>query len=312
MVWNATQRTLTEFNFTIDVNTTAIADAVWASTNRTLSYYPEWADLTNYTLIQEVVWTNAVRTLTDFNFTVEATVNNSDVANAVWSYSNKTVDFATTGTTQNVSTVEDIANIGHTYVGGTEYLDGDAGKIAIRLVKGTGALAEVETGANCTVTLLYPNSTTFIFNQSMTEIGDGAYIYDFTVPAQLGIYAYYTNCIVEDRKYFSLNDFHVYQNDYSSIPTSVWNATTRTLTDNGNDITASDVWSYSTRELTYYPTANLTLSNESIQELGDAVWQYDGTISSNILTQFADSVTCTIQKLQSEINLKAGVQLVSC
>lgn len=134
MVWNATVRSLTEFNFTVDVNTSAIADAVWSSVNRTLTETEDVTnytliaelinvtlvdltnysliadlvngsqiDLTNYTLVQELItnygneltaadiWSFSNRSLTDFPFTVNATVdfgdlNLTELAESVWMY----------------------------------------------------------------------------------------------------------------------------------------------------------------------------------------------------------------------------------
>jgi len=142
----------------------------------------------------------------------------------------------------------------------------------------------------------------------MTEVGLGAYTYDFTVPTILGVYPYFTNCIIEDRKYFSLDTFHVY--DFSTIPGQVWNNPSRNLTYTQPGLTANDVWTAPTRDLTYYPTVNLTLSNESVAALGAAVWQYQGPISSNILDQFS----CNFENVLSylKLNKGSGVYINSC
>jgi len=297
VVWNATQRTLTELNLTVDVNNTAIANAVWASVNRSLTYYNQ-SDLTDYNLIQTMVWNATIRTLTDFNISVNATVDTSGIAGAVWNYSNRTVQSSgstgSVGSVDNVSVVESIKNLGVTFIGGTEYNAGDDGKIAIRLIRGTGDLAEIENGADCKVSIVKPDNSLLIDNASMTPLSpgtQGVYTYDFNVPSTLGIYPYYTNCNVSTRNYYSLNSFHVYA---------------------GNNLTAQDVWAAPTRDLTYYPTTNISLTNESIQELGNAVWSYNGTISPNILTQLSNAISCTFQNLQSDLNLKWGVQLNSC
>lgn len=270
MVWNATTRTLTQLNLTVNVNTTAIADAVWNSVNRTLTDYNQ-SDLTDYNLIQTMVWNATIRTLTDFNITVNATINDTAIASAVWGFTNKTVDFATTGNTDNVSIVENIKDIGQTYVGGTEYIYGDAGKIVIRLVRGTGALAEIELGATCSVSIAYPNSSSYITNASMAELGNGVYYYDFTIPEVLGIYPYYTDCNISDRFYYGLDDFHVYETNYSSVPGIVWNYTPG-------------------RNLTYYQIANLTnvTVNVNNSAVAEGVWAYNGTINNNILSQIAE------------------------
>jgi len=52
-VWNWTNRTLTQ---NISINTTQIANEVWSSTNKTLTYYPPQEDMTNYTQVANYVW----------------------------------------------------------------------------------------------------------------------------------------------------------------------------------------------------------------------------------------------------------------
>lgn len=314
MVWAGLNRTLTEFNFTININNTAIADAVWNSVNKTLSDYNQ-SDLTNYDKIQNMVWNATIRTLTDFNISVNATVNNQAIAGAVWNYTNKTVDFATTGSTENVSLVENIRNMGHTYVGNTEYIQGTTGKVAIRLIRGTGELAEVEPGAECYISITYPNATYYVNMTLMTELGDGAYYYDFVVPSTIGVYPYYTNCNVTTRKYFSLDTFHVYENNYSEIPKSVWNYSSgRNLTyyEVGNNLSANDVWNSPTRELTYYPTANLTLSNESATAIASAIWGYNGTVSQSLISSLTNPIVCKINKLWHQLNPEWGVYITTC
>jgi hypothetical protein len=303
MVWNATTRSLTEFNFTVDVNQSQIAQAVWEAVNRTLSDYNQ-TDLTNYDKIQAMVWNATSRTLTDFNFTVNvdlnnvtvnATVDSNAIAGAVWNYTNKTVDFATTGSTSNVSLVENIKDIGQVYLGGTEYIDGDNGKVVIRLVRGTGSLAEIETGATCRVSITYPDQSYLVANASMTELGEGVYYYDFTVPAGVGVYTYYSTCNISDRHYFGLETFHVYNVNQSSE--SVWNYPNRNLTYT-DKTTPDEIWNYPVRNLTYYEVANVTnltvnINNDAVAQ---AVWNYNGTINPSLLDQFTNSIECLFDK----------------
>jgi hypothetical protein len=286
MVWTSTTRSLTEFNFTVEVNQSAIAQAVWEAVNRSLTDYNQTQlDMTDYNKIQEMVWNNSIRTLTDFNITVNATVdiNETEIAGAVWSYTNKTVDFANTGSTENVSLVENIKDIGQVYLGGTEYIDGDAGKVVIRLVRGTGALAEIENAASCVVSITYPDQTYFVTNASMTELGEGVYYYDFTVPARVGVYTYYSTCNVSDRHYFGLETFHTYNVNQS----------------------APSIWDYPTRNLTYYETVNITNITVVVDSsaVASAVWNYNGTISNNILTQFSQNYECALSQF---FNLEEG------
>lgn len=105
-VWTYDNRTLTDFNFTVNttlnisINNSEIADAVWTHTpDRNLTYYPNMTcnptlnatcEL-DYDLDEEDIWTYGNRTLTDFNFTVDTTLGNisinaSGLAEAVWNY----------------------------------------------------------------------------------------------------------------------------------------------------------------------------------------------------------------------------------
>jgi hypothetical protein len=126
--------------------------------------------------------------------------------------------------------------------------------------------------------------TSFINNGSMTELGDGAYYYNFTVPSVIGIYLYFTNCNVSDRYYFSLDDFHVYENNYSSIPGAVWNNTDRNLT--------------------YYQLVNVTNLTVNINstDVANNVWAYNGTINNNILSQISNSIWTLFNDTHDFIN----------
>ena len=90
LIWNATMRTLTEFNFTVDVNQSLIADTVWNAVNRTLTDYNQ-SDLTDYNKIQSMVWNATDRTLTSFNFTVD--VDKQAISNEIWSAVNRTLTY---------------------------------------------------------------------------------------------------------------------------------------------------------------------------------------------------------------------------
>jgi len=81
---------------------------------------------------------------------------------------------------------------------------------------------------------------------------------------------------------------------------------------NPNNLTASEIWNYGTRDLTYYPTTNISLTNESIQAIGDAVWQYSGTINNNILDQISDSVQCYLNQLLNEGDGEWGIDISAC
>ena len=315
-VWEYSNRTLTE----APVNITQIADGVWTNPTRTLTDYNQ-SDLTNYTLIADLIVTNSnnlsaeeiwnytVRNLTFFPEQLDLTnyteierllqnVSNSDLINDIWNYTNRSID----------------AYPAHQYLGGTEYFANGDGKIAVRLVQAQGGNSTTETGADCNITILDP-SDSVVVTDTMTEYGDGVYTYDFTVSSTLGVYTYYSNCQIEDRSYFGLNTFHVWDINETEISEDVWTYSTRDLTST-DDVTDYEkiqdyTWNATTRELTYYPTTNVTLSNDSIQELGDAVWLYEGNVSQNILSQFSNKIGCYLKNLWG-IDNEWAVDISSC
>lgn len=79
-----------------------------------------------------------------------------------------------------------------------------------------------------------------------------------------------------------------------------------------NNLTAQDVWVYGTRELTYYPTTNLSLTNESIQAIGSAVWSYSGNISDNVLVQVGEKVQCYVEQILNEEDGEWGIDISAC
>jgi hypothetical protein len=143
----------------------------------------------------------------------------------------------------------------------------------------------------------------------MTEYGQGVYYHNFTVPNPTGVYSYYTDCYIEDRKYYGLDTFHVYDLNESAISSNVWNATNRNLTYYPPTTDAQGIWEYSTRELTYYPTVNITLSNDSATAIAGAVWDYTGTPSQSLITSFTNPIICEIKKLWYQINPEWGVYI---
>lgn len=326
-IWSYNNRTLTE---SPSVNVTEIANGVWNNDNRNLTSFDFVVDTTNYNLTEQNVWEYAYRNLTYYPATTDET-NYSQIQQIVIDYGNNNTDLTNytliSELVDNASTTDLISDIwnftnrsidafpSHQYLGGTEYFASGEGKISVRLVQAQGGNSSTETGADCNITILYPNNTIFI-SSPMIEYGDGVYTYDFTVPSNtLGVYTYYSNCEIDNRSYFGLNTFHVWDINETKISQDVWGYNVRELT-SAEDVTnysriQDETWNASTRELTYYPTTNITLSNDSIQELGDAVWEYNGTISQNILTQFATKVQCYIKNIW-EVDTEWGIDISSC
>lgn len=169
------------------------------------------------------VWNYNPRNLTNVSFEGIANVNVSQI----WEFQN--------------ATVTNIKDMSVTFIGQTEYIPNDDAKIIIRLIRGTGSFTLLESGAVCNITVLYPNQTYFVDHLGMSEFGEGVYYYDFTAPLTLGVYTYYTGCVIEDRNYYSLNTFHISDSVNKTAITE-------------------DVWGAVDRNLTYYPPMNITVN----------------------------------------------------
>jgi hypothetical protein len=169
------------------------------------------------------VWNYNPRNLTNVSFEGIANVN----VTQIWEFQN--------------ASIANIKDMSVTFIGQTEYIPNDEAKIIIRLIRGTGSLTVLEPGATCNITVLYPNQTYFADHLSMTEFGEGVYYYNFTAPLTLGVYTYYTGCVVEDRNYYSLNTFHISDSVNKTAITE-------------------DVWGAVDRNLTYYPPMNITVN----------------------------------------------------
>jgi len=91
-------------------------------------------------------------------------------------------------------------------VSNTEYWNGEAGQIIVEL-------RDVNfnpKAANCTASILYPNSSYFVQTQNMTNTTAlGTYHYNFIVPDAEGVYEYMASCRAGTRNYTSGRSFHV-------------------------------------------------------------------------------------------------------
>lgn len=101
-------------------------------------------------------------------------------------------------------------------VSGTEYYPEDEGQFIIRLTD----IRSRPLSGFCRGTILYPNKTFYIINQTMNPSPiDGNYYFNFSIPAVYGIYEEYTECYVNTTFGLALStkssSFHV--NDLDSI-----------------------------------------------------------------------------------------------
>ena len=304
MVWNYTTRTLTNFNFSVDVNSSEIAETVWNYINRTLTDYNQ-SDLTDYDLIQKMVWNATVRTLTEFNFTVDANVSLEDIANEVWNYEPR-----------NLTYYEDVTN--YTFIGETVWQYNQT--INSVILEAIGEFVWEYTNRTLTYYPVTNNiSTEEIWNyqpRNLTfyeDVTDYDLIqemvwnattrtlteFNFTVDVN-------TTAIAEEVWNYTMRTLTEYPNqtdltDYDLIQDVVWNATVRTLTfyPVTNNISTEEIWNYEPRNLTYYPVVNLTNLTVNINNsaVAEAVWQYNGTINPNIINQFVVEFECSLNKL---------------
>jgi len=76
---------------------------------------------------------------------------------------------------------------------GTEYIQGDDGKVFVRLLDGNSKPVNF---ALCNATIYYPNNTKFVDGVSMTLLGSGVYYYDLTIPQVLGNYIVLFDCVI--------------------------------------------------------------------------------------------------------------------
>lgn len=75
-------------------------------------------------------------------------------------------------------------------VGGTEYSSGETGEIDVYVEDDDG---NPILGGEGNVTIYYPNKTEFVTDGNLTEIANGMYYYDFTVPDVEGVYTTFMN-----------------------------------------------------------------------------------------------------------------------
>lgn len=107
------------------------------------------------------------------------------------------------------------------------------------------------TGASCTLTAKYPDDTSFLNGVAMTGAADGWYKYDASLGATEGLY-HATICCTPSSGLMCLDKtFEVKAPPQAQLTAAdVWNYSTRSLTTFGSLI--SDLWGHSTRTLTSF------------------------------------------------------------
>ena len=264
-VWNYLDRTLTQ----------NVANEIWNYANRNLTYYPapnnittqdvwSYADrnLTYYpeanNLTAQDVWIYVNRTLTYYNVT---DVNTDDISESVWTYMNRTL----------------------TYYNVTEV---DADEISQNVWN--------YVSRNLTYIPPYPEQLTAFevwnyLNRTLTQ-NVASEIWNYA-NRNLTYYPEANNLTAEDVWEYidrTLTYYNVTEINIDEISQSVWNYINRNLTyllpyPEPNNLSASEIWNYSNRNLTYYPAINET-------KIAEAVWNWSGEISLNILNRIASAV----------------------
>jgi len=283
LVWNHTSRTLTSFNFEVEINDTDILNAinslndlnasgVWSYFNRTLTYYPAQQDLTNYTAIFEGVWDYSNRTLSEFSFVVD--VNNTDVLNAinsltnltaeqVWSYYNRTLTFYPSGQVIDYDYIQAMVwNYTNRSLSEFNFVVEINDTNLVNLINGLENLTAAGVWSYSNRTLTYYPTQQDLTNY--TAIFEGVWQYS-------------------DRQLTSFN-FVVDINDTNL----------ETLINGLENLSASGVWNYFNRTLTFYPSqTDLTnydyiftgvwnFSNRTLSEFGFTVNINDTDILNSI------------------------------
>jgi hypothetical protein len=127
------------------------------------------------------------------------------------------------GVVERVELVEDVLNVQRLeryvgpklFVGATEYDPFDPGKVFVQLTQ-EGSPLENST---CFVSIWYPNTTRFVFNQMMAAQEEGIYYHDFTVPEVLGVFPVSIECqfFVSTISYDAIEATDL-QGDLSGVP----------------------------------------------------------------------------------------------
>lgn len=280
-VWNYNNRNITYFPDLVDED--QIADTVWNYENRNLTYINFSEVLTSINSIPEDVWNYTTRTLTGFSFLVDLTTES--IAD-IWSYSERNLTY------YEVTQIDEENIARYVWNSTTRELTQSFSNITPE---------EVWIYANRNLTY-YPDPVDYnlvqqyVWNATTRELTQ---IFNDITAEEVWSYlnrnlTYYEVTDVEydlisdyvwnetDRQLTSFN-FDVV--DEETIAGYVWNDTTRTLTVTFNNLSASDVWSYANRNITYYPD----LVNESA--VAEAVWSYlDRTLTVEFSNLTADDV----------------------
>jgi hypothetical protein len=350
MVWNASTRSLTDFNFTVNVNDSDIINAIsnlanvsesdiWSYFNRTLTYYPPQADLTNYAYIQAVVWNASSRELTGFNFTVD--INSSDILAAIgnlanvsgsdiWSYYNRTLsgfDFVVEiNDTDILGAIGNLENFSLSDIWSyyNRSLSGFNFTVKCSDCNTSAVLEAISNMNNISVNEVWSYSNRTLTYYPTIDPTDYQYIQDMvwnassrnlTLYEDVMDYMYMQNLVWNfTNRSLTYYPLQADLTDYGYIQAMVWNATQRNLTYYQDVVNymymQSLLWNASVRNLTYYPSQSDLTDYGYIQSL---VWnatnrslsEFDFVVNindTNLMYSISNLANLTVEQVWSYAN----------
>ena len=313
-VWNYFNRTLTDYNQTAQVDLTdygLIQVMVWNATDRNLTYYPTQVDMTNYTQVAQSVWEYINRTLT-------LEYINNITAQDIWDYTNRTLTYYEhqdmTNYTKVVEDVWSYVNRSLTYYPAQTDLTNYT--LIAEMVWNNINRSLTEFNFDVVNETEISETVWNYFNRTLSD-------FNFTVNTNFTINTSEISEAVWSHVNRTLTDYNqttqLDLTNYSLVQEVVWNATSRTLTSFGFDVVdegevAENVWTYTPdRNLTYYELVNVTnlTVNIDASQVAQEVWSYNGTVSDNILSQFRDYIECSLDRIFN-IEEGWGVDIPAC
>lgn len=123
LVWNFTSRTLTSFNFLVNITQEAlnnIANAVWNYPVRNLTYYPPTVNTTNITTILNITNVTTVLNVTNTTLNITNVTSIFNITNQTVNVTNYTLNL--TNQTLNVTVLNQTVNTTNYTLNTTEYL----------------------------------------------------------------------------------------------------------------------------------------------------------------------------------------------
>lgn len=328
-VWNYSDKQLTQFNFDV-VNESQVAEYVWGYINRSLTQdvaYEVW-NYAGRNLTYEYI--NNISAQEIWEYVNRSLTSNDDIAQAVWVYNNRTLTYYELS---NLS-ASDIWNYANRNL--TQDVSGEVWAYANKTLTYYPDVTNytlINDGVwNNPVRNLtyYPDNTinyTAISDAVWTNLNRSLTEFNFDVVNESEISdAVWSNINRTLTEYPELNETQIANAVWNSVSRNltyyevnnlsaenVWNYASRNLTyEQVNNLSAQEIWEYTTRELTYYPAINFTLENVTTDDIAEAVWNYNGTIHQNILSQFSEKVLCVIQNLLNQNNEDWGVDISVC